>query len=287
MHEPHLTHPPQALVSPAHPESAKADSLPGDAPFPEAYDAVTTAFRIDGETLIIDLGRRRTILSSAPCGGGIVRARYILNHQVPLHPIDGEVCGARQFYGDPARYLSKVAARVGAHGPRVGLMTAVPMTKLVVSREQVDALWMEGFLTVGVSNAVRAGGGVSGGGQRTESAAAGTINIILVTNARLPASAMVGVVQVLTESKTAVLLEEGVSAWDGSPGATGTGTDAVVVASGDGPAVRYSGTHTIMGDIVGRVVSRGMREGLRRYREWASRDKAAVSLGNTEARSRP
>jgi iron complex transport system ATP-binding protein len=265
----------------------KADSLPGDAPFPEAHDDVTTTFRIDGETLVIDLGRRRTVLSSAPCGGGIVRARYILNHQVPLHPVGHEEGRSRDPYGDPARYLSKVAAQVGAHGPRVGLMTAVPMRRLVVSREQVDALWVEGFLTVGVWNAVRAGAAVSGGGQRLGRSAAGTINVILVTNARLTASAMVGVVQVLTESKTAVLLEEGVSAWDGSPGATGTGTDAVVVASGDGPAVRYSGTHTIMGDLVGRVVSRGMREGLRRYREWASRDKASVSPEHTDSRSRP
>ena len=35
-HRHDLTHPPQALFSPAHPESAKADSLPGDAPFPGA-----------------------------------------------------------------------------------------------------------------------------------------------------------------------------------------------------------------------------------------------------------
>ena len=235
----------------------------------QPHDDITTTFRIDGDTLIVDLGRRRTILSSAPCGGGMVRARFILNHQVPVHPIDHEASGPREPYGDPARYLSRVAVRLGVHGPRVGLMTAVPMSKLVVSRERVDALWVEGFLTVGVSNAVRAGAGVSGGGEQPGSAAAGTINIILVTNARLTGSAMVGVVQVLTESKTAVLLEEGVSAWDGSPGATGTGTDAVVVASGDGPTVRYSGTHTVMGELIGTVVSRGVRQGLRRYRDWA------------------
>ena len=90
---------------------------------------------------------------------------------------------------------------------------------------------------------------VSGGGQRVRLAinvdvaaglvdhdvvlngpgATGTINMILITNAALSASAMVTLVQVATESKTAALLAHGVKTWTGQPGATGTGTDAVVV----------------------------------------------------------
>ena len=247
-------------------------------------DDVTTTFRIEGDTLIIDLGRRRTILSSAPCGGGLVRARYILNHQVPRQPIDHPGRDARESRGDPSRYLSKLAARLGVDGPRVGLMTAVPMTKLVIVRERAEELWVEGFMTVGVSNAERAGATGAPAPGISRRATAGTINIILVTNARLTASAMVGVVQVVTESKTAVLLEGGVAAWDGSQGATGTGTDAAVVASGGGPAVRFSGTHTVMGGLVGKVVSDGVREGLRRYWAWAAQDKAAAHSGCTEVR---
>ncbi|MGH7228005.1 MAG: adenosylcobinamide amidohydrolase, partial [Nitrospiraceae bacterium] len=90
----------------------------------------------------------------------------------------------------------------------------------------------------------------------------GTINIILVTNARLASSALVGAVQVATESKTAVLLSKKVPSWTGSPGATGTGTDAVVVACGTGPRLRYSGTHTKIGEMIGRLVRRGVTEGL-------------------------
>jgi adenosylcobinamide amidohydrolase len=89
--------------------------------------------------------------------------------------------------------------------------------------------------------------------------------LILVTNARLSASAMVGMVQVATEAKTAVLLRAKVKSWTGQKGATGTGTDAVVVVSGDGPSQRYSGTHTILGELVGRVVGTAVTEGLARY----------------------
>jgi adenosylcobinamide amidohydrolase len=82
---------------------------------------------------------------------------------------------------------------------------------------------------------------------------------------------MVGIVQVATEAKTAVLLRAKVKSWIGRSGATGTGTDAVVVVSGDGPPQRYSGTHTILGELVGRVIGTAVTEGLGRYVRWHAR----------------
>jgi len=76
---------------------------------------------------------------------------------------------------------------------------------------------------------------------------------------------MVGLVQVATEAKTAVLLRAKVKSWTGRSGATGTGTDAVVVVSGNGPPLRYSGTHTILGALVGRVIGTAVTAGLARY----------------------
>ncbi len=84
----------------------------------------------------------------------------------------------------------------------------------------------------------------------------------------LSAAAMVGMVQVATEAKTAVLLHARVKSWTGRSGATGTGTDAVVVVSGSGPPMQYSGTHTILGELVGRVIEAAVTEGLRRYVRW-------------------
>jgi adenosylcobinamide amidohydrolase len=53
--------------------------------------------------------------------------------------------------------------------------------------------------------------------------------------------------------------------------ATGTGTDAVVVASSlDGVhRVPYSGTHTEIGSMIGRLVSRCVQAGLARSLRWA------------------
>ncbi len=222
--------------------------------------SLLTRFRLTDDTLVIDLGTRRPVLSSAPRGGGFTRARYILNHQVPANPLRTGASTPQPACCDPIRYLGRVAASVGADRQCVALMTAVSLKQLVTIREEVNGLWVEGFLTVGVTNAVRVGDpAVSSHAQ-----APGTINIVLVTNARLTTSAMVGAVQVATESKTAALMTEGVPSWTGQPGATGTGTDAVAVVAGEGPFLRYSGTHTLIGELIGRVVAVGMKEGLAR-----------------------
>ncbi len=220
----------------------------------------TTGFFVKDNTLVVDLMTRRRVLSSSPRLGGLVSARSIINHQVPDNSTSGhDVSGnGRRHWGDPARYLGLIARSLAAPEPCVGLMTAVLMRRLIVLREQSKDLWLEGFLTVGITNAVRAGDAVA----QQPAVPAGTINIILITNAALSTSAMVTLVQVATESKTAALLAHGVRTWTGQPGATGTGTDAVVVVSGDGPATRYGGTHTQIGALVGRLVMTGVTRGL-------------------------
>ncbi|HKO31398.1 MAG TPA: adenosylcobinamide amidohydrolase, partial [Nitrospiraceae bacterium] len=89
--------------------------------------------------------------------------------------------------------------------------------------------------------------------------------------------AMVGAVQVITESKTATLMDRMVPSAKVDSLATGTGTDAVVVASRlhDGLRVPYSGTHTQMGAMIGRVVERCVQDGLARAAEWKMRNRKA------------
>jgi iron complex transport system ATP-binding protein len=220
-----------------------------------------TKFRVTEDTLVIDLAARRPVVSSAPVGGGFTQAQYVLNHQVPAKPRGASPAAPSPACCDPSGYLQKIAERLGVTGNYVGLMTAVPLTQLVTRREEHEDLWVEAFVTVGVTNAVRVGDpGLSSG--RVQPVAAGTINIILVTNAVLAASAMVEAVQVITESKAATMLAANVPTAKGLPGATGTGTDAVVVVSGAGPVWRYCGTHTKMGELIGKAVCGGVREGL-------------------------
>ena len=224
-----------------------------------------TRYCVRNKTLIVDLGAKRRILSSAPRGGGLTHARFILNHQVVANP-RADSSGPTRRWGDPARDLGKLAHLLDVDRHCVGLMTAVSLRQLVVIRETDHDLWVEGFLTVGVTNAVRAGERIC-----EPQRAPGTINIILVTNASLTLSAMVGAVQVATEAKTGALLAAKVPSATGKGAATGTGTDAVVLACGEGPAIRYSGTHTRIGSMMARVVSRGVAKGLQRSVRWQSK----------------
>jgi len=226
-------------------------------------------------TLILRLDGVHRVLSSAPGGGGLVRARSILNHQVAANPVatgmrKGQASKALTQWPDPARFLGMLADRLGAERPIVGLMTAVPMTRLVRGREGKDGVWVECFCTVGVVNAVKAGEPVRRDPTARGRSQCGTINIILVTNATLTASAMVGVVQVATESKTAVLLGYRIPSASGRGFATGTGTDAVVVAASSygRHRIQYSGTHTQIGSMIGRLVTRCVGEGLKRWFRW-------------------
>jgi iron complex transport system ATP-binding protein len=233
-----------------------------------------THHRIVQETLVIDLGSRMRVLSSAPKGGGLRATRYILNHQVLPNPAPITTFGAKAApfrWEEPARYLRRLALALGADGDCVGLMTAVPMTQLVTGREAQEGLWVECYATVGVTIAVRAGEPPLRETGEGKNRTAGTINLILITNACLSASALVGAVQVATESKTGVLRDHAVPSWTGRPGATGTGTDAVVVASalqGRGPWTPYAGTHTEIGSMIGRVTAGCLMQGLGRATRW-------------------
>ena len=242
-------------------------------------------YRIRLGTLVIDLKNMHRIISSAPRGGGILRARSILNHQVQANPSMLKRHVARTWR-DPARYLGCLAVRMKARMPMVGLMTAVPMKQLVVDREQSGPVWIECFCTVGVTNAVRAGESLPMTRRMDGRHDPGTINIILVTNATLTMTAMVGAVQVATESKTGTLINNKVrSSSRTSSLATGTGTDAVVIASSlEGiHRVPYSGTHTEIGAMIGRLVNRCVQTGLTRSTRWYQARSRQADRSHTSA----
>ncbi len=229
---------------------------------------VQTSYRVVQRTLIVDLGARRRVLSSAPQGGGLTYASHILNHQVEASSTENGRLAVQ--FPDPSRTLRKLAGQLGVGAHTVGLMTAVPMKQLVTARACAGALWVECFATVGVTNAVCAGEWLAGRA-RKGAERLGTINLILVTNGSLSHAAMVGAVQVATESKTGRLRDYAVPSCQSRAAATGTGTDAVVIACrlrGQGPLCQYSGTHTIIGALIGRVVAHCVTEGLKKARAW-------------------
>lgn len=228
--------------------------------------SMITPFRLISDNLLIQFRSPRRVLSSAVLGGGFRKASFIINHwirkEVALNNEEYRV----QLDQRPGEYLQNFVQSLSLKGPGVGLITAVNIPKkLVVLRENFGELWVEGFFTVGVGNSVRAGDPTVCGSEG-KNHSVGTINIILLTNAGLSDSAMVEAVQVATESKTAVLLESGIRSSVSHKPATGTGTDSTAIVSGQGQSLRHSGTHTKIGELIGRAVSEGITKGLKMCR---------------------
>ncbi|ULL14697.1 hypothetical protein DVH26_09675 [Paenibacillus sp. H1-7] len=120
------------------------------------------------------------------------------------------------------------------------------------------------WATAGLSNRARAGQE-----QRPEELFPGTINIITVIDGQLTDAAMVNAVITATEAKTAALQDAGIRMEDIDKHATGTTTDAVIIASTqEGPPFRYAGTATQLGYFVGRTVYESVKSSIVRYEQW-------------------
>ena len=202
-------------------------------------------------------------------GEGFTLASYVLNHQVEANP---SVTGDQsKTFTDPAHFLRKVAFRLGIRARTVGLMTAVPMTQLVTGTSCFG--WaLGGVFCDGRCDECRPGGRMAtatfssrqtGQARHDQSHSHHERESLPCCDGRCRASGHRGQDRRLARSCGAE--------WHGGMAATGTGTDAVVIAcqlQGQGPAHIYSGTHTVIGALVGRAVTNCMTRGLAKAKAW-------------------
>lgn len=186
------------------------------------------------------------ILSSAIIGGGFSRIRHILNAHVD-----------KNFNApNPKDWLRSLAARMDIRESFIGLMTAVKLSKTRIAFLESDGSSVGALVTAGVSNASAAGI------TPVFSSKPGTINIILLLNARLTRAAMLNAVITATETKTAVLMEKKVLTAEGDP-ATGTSTDTITIAAtNNGILQAYAGPVTTIGWLIARVVRESLQQSL-------------------------
>ncbi|MFD2171885.1 adenosylcobinamide amidohydrolase [Tumebacillus lipolyticus] len=206
--------------------------------------------------LILSAERPLLTVSSSLFGGGVQEKRYLVNAQVP-HGYMSD---------DPWRDLEARVAQLGLPtAETTGMMTAADVDQVVQAEATGDQFQLQTFVTAGVGNAARAGvRRKTYPGYR-----AGTINIIVAIDGRLTAAALINAVITITEAKTAALQDSGVVIHDGSGRfATGTTTDAVIVAATQSPAYagvhQYAGLATELGASIGETVYRSLLTSLQR-----------------------
>lgn len=194
---------------------------------------------------------------SAPLGGGLTRARrlFILNVTED---------GRRSPFGypPPEKTLAGYGRDRGWSGPAMGMMTAASMNTCRVAARREAGLAVLVVLTAGLTNARRAGDRADCRSLDAGAPPAGTINILAATNANLTDAALVEALLVLTEAKTAVLQQYGVTSPVSGLPATGTGTDCAAIACGDGPNVRWCGKHVALGEMLARSVMEALAASL-------------------------
>jgi adenosylcobinamide hydrolase len=111
-------------------------------------------------------------------------------------------------------------------------MVAGPIKHLKNSRVSSGGGWVESFVTVGVTNTVRAGERLRGHSRGESEYAVEKIILLLVTNVSFSNASMVGAVQVATETETGALRDHDVPSWTENRGATGLGTSSRVIVGG-------------------------------------------------------
>lgn len=232
---------------------------------PENLQATAVVMQSEREglwekTLVVAFLEHRLSLSTAD---GLVEASAAVNHSA--HPRLWEKVG--KAYIEHVR--EKLADELDLDPRAITEMaTAVDMDNLAVVTKTFDPLTVTALVTAGAeTNAMRAG--IDMGTHVEGQEPRGTINIMLLTNARLTVGAMARAIVTATEAKTAALQDLNVpSCYSPEVQATGTGTDSVIVVSGTtGPTATYTGGHSRIGGLIGQAVYEAVVEGLGKQNE--------------------
>lgn len=197
--------------------------------------------------------------TSAFYNGGIREASTILNRRVPL----------TYLCDDPVREMRAYLEGAGMDSDRtIGLLTAAKLTHASIVDESGDMYRLAVCTTAGTRNAAKAG-------MKRETYPAyypGTINTIVMVDARMTDGAMLNAMMTATEAKSAALRDADIrDEAEPSLHATGTTTDACVIAvsqRADHPVVHaYAGCASAIGNAIGRLVYASVAEAVRTQHE--------------------
>jgi adenosylcobinamide hydrolase len=205
------------------------------------------------ERVMVASERPLTVLSSAVYGGEKKTALRLINRHVPLSYAasdpEGEIAGwLLRSNLDPEE--------------SVVLLTAADIDRGCLRVIEEKTFRLAVFATAGVSNAARAGEAYPVFWHHSD-LRPGTINLMIVIDGKMTAAAMINAVMTATEAKAAVLQDLHVKDAHGKQ-ATGTTTDAVIIAATQmelaGYTHVYAGVTTPLGNAIGQAVSASVRQ---------------------------
>lgn len=211
---------------------------------------------VDQQKLVVSAKKPLKVLSSAYHDGGLVKATGIVNFHISKEQ-DEEV------HRKPDESLKKAVVKLGFSPERtVAMMTAAEMRNLGSSTCRHYDATLGVFVTAGVDFGTTAGE-TTVSKNNMQCLKLGTINIILIIDGNLTDGCMVDAAKTMTEAKSVTLRELDVRSRFSGDLASGTVTDTVAVAcTGRGKPLRFAGTGTLLGELIGRMVRDSLKDAL-------------------------
>jgi iron complex transport system ATP-binding protein len=146
----------------------------------------------------------------------------------------------------------------------VGMMTAVELSDVVISKKEIKGIEFMAVVTAGVGNAVD----ITNTEMCQTPMTIGTINIMLFIDAHLTDGGLVNGLMSATEAKVKALHVMKIQDPKSRTIATGTSTDAMVLAvTQQGEKTPYAGSGTLIGKGIGHLVYEGVIKAIQKYRK--------------------
>ena len=223
---------------------------------------------VDKHRLIVYSEKPLEVLSSAVHNGGFTKVNKIVSIHVPEH--NEENCNRneedldKELHENPENILQRALMKLDSDTDNVvGIMTHADVRNVEISNQHNQDITVCALVTAGVEVAATAGELTISKLNSLKIDTVGTINVILLVDGNLTQSCMVDAVKTIVEAKTVALRELDIRSCFSGDLASGTVTDSVVVAcSNRGKPLKYAGTATVLGELVGKAVKEALKKTL-------------------------
>lgn len=206
------------------------------------------------KTLVVSFSNPREVLSTRE---GFKKVETVCNNYTPEELWDF-------VHKKPGVYEDEIVSSLSLSDKITLLSTGVDVDNLSLKTERFDWLSVYAIVTAGIRyNAMRVGvdkaGCIEKDGRFEDLK---TVNTIILTNASLSKGAMARAIITATEAKVIAMEDLRIKSSYSDEQATGTGTDNMVIVSGDGPRINYTGNHSKAGEIVAKAVTSATKDAI-------------------------
>ena len=195
-------------------------------------------------------------------GGGIKKTRAILNVEVP------KGYGDKSLHADPEALIVESSKKVSFTGDFVSMITAACVHNFALASKTEEGIGVSVIATAADDEGNTCNYGESSGEDIKATIIEGTINIMVIIDGNPTESSLVSSIITATEAKAVAMRELDIrSRYSGDP-ATGTITDAIVVAeTGRGESIVYAGPASKLGQLVGWCTRKAVKEAIMKGQE--------------------